>query len=307
MPIPNYQSIMLPLLSLLSDGKECSMQELIAPLAKTFNLSEDEKKELLPSGKTAKFYNRVHWAKFYLKEARLLEVPKKRLTKITNRGLDILKQNPTEINVAFLMQFPEFRDFRNRRKPDSESMDSPDATADVDDVHKTPEEELGEAYHQIRHELSDEILTRIKGCSPVFFERLVVDLLVQMGYGGSIEDAGKVIGKSGDGGIDGVIKEDRLGLDVIYIQAKRWDNVVGRPEIQKFAGALQGQRAKKGVFITTSSFTNDALEYVSTIDSRIVLIDGEQLAQLMIDYDLGVSKVISYDIKRLDSDYFSDE
>jgi restriction system protein len=233
----------------------------------------------------------------------LLESTRRSFFKITQRGLDVLSQSPQRIDVKFLEQFPEFVEFRSASRRDKEI--SLGAEAEVN-THQTPEELLEYGYQRIRQDLAQELLNRVKNASPSFFERLVVELLVKMGYGGSRKDAGAAVGKSGDGGIDGIIKEDRLGLDIIYIQAKKWDGVVGRPEIQKFAGALQGQRAKKGIFITTSGFSNEARDYVALIESKIVLIDGQQLAQLMIDHDVGVSKVSAYEIKKLDFDYFVD-
>ncbi|WP_323314147.1 restriction endonuclease [Anabaena cylindrica] len=222
---------------------------------------------------------------------------------ITDRGKNILIRNPSEINLKFLNQFPEFIEFKTTKKDNDKS--EPEI---IEISETTPQESIEFGYQKIRKELELELLNRVKSCSPDFFERLVVDLLVKMGYGGSRRDAGRAIGKSGDGGIDGIIKEDKLGLDIVYIQAKRWDNtVVGRPEIQKFVGALHGQRARKGVFITTSRFSQEAREYVSIIDSKIVLIDGQELAQLMIDNHVGVSTVSIYEIKKIDSDYFTDE
>ena len=234
-----------------------------------------------------------------MKKAGLLESTKRGYFQITERGLDVLKQNPPEIDNAFLRQFPEFIEFQTPR-------DKKRIEQDVSDT-QTPEEEIEAAYQGVRQELATELLQTIKSCSPAFFERLVIDLLIKMGYGGTRKDAGQAIGGSGDGGIDGIIKEDRLGLDIVYIQAKRWDGPVGRPEIQKFAGALQGQRARKGIFITTSAFTQSAQDYVSRIDSKIVLIDGDTLAQLMIDYNIGVTTVTSYELKRVDTDYFTEE
>lgn len=207
------------------------------------------------------------------------------------------------INNKFLRQFDEFVAFQHPMKANSSNEAE---NADTEEI-RTPEELMESAYQRVREGLAAELLQTIKDNSPSFFERLVIDLLVRMGYGGTRKDAGQAIGKSGDGGIDGIIKEDRLGLDIVYVQAKRWDDIVGRPEIQKFAGALQGQRAKKGVFLTTSSFSREALEYVSRIESKIVLIDGEMLSQLMIDYNIGVATVVSYDVKRIDSDYFAEE
>ncbi len=248
--------------------------------------------------------NRVGWAATYLRKAGLLEATRRGHFKIPRRGLDVIAQNPSAINVRFLKQFPEFVEFQAIR---SESNGIPrDEEETVDS--RTPEESLEIEYQKIRSNLASQLLDRIKQSSPAFFEKLVVELLVKMGYGGSRSDAGRAVGKSGDGGIDGIIKEDRLGLDVIYIQAKRWDgNAVGRRDVQQFAGALQGQRANKGIFLTTSRFTDEAHSYVSTIGSKIVLIDGEQLAQLMIDHNVGVSSSATYEIKRIDSDYFTEE
>lgn len=306
MPIPDFQSIMLPLLQQVSDGKEYRYRELIEILAQQFKLSDVERNELLASGTQPIFDNRVGWAKTYLKKAGLLDSPQRAFITITEKGLKILQAKPKIINVKFLRQFPEFVEFHTSKREDKAESEE---FQEQDDVHETPEETLENAYQSIRKALAEELLSKVQKLPPAFFERLVVELLVKMGYGGSIADAGKAIGKSGDEGIDGTIKEDRLGLDIIYIQAKRWQqgNVVGRPEIQKFVGALAGQGAKKGIFITTSSFTKDALEYVPKNETKIVLLDGVQLAQLMIDYNLGVTLQQSYDVKRLDNDYFGDE
>lgn len=302
MAIPDYQSLMLPLLKFVSDEKEHSLREATEALAQEFNLTETELAEMLPSARKTRFYDRVGWAGTYLRKAGLLGSSRRGRFQITRRGLDVLKHPPQSINVEFLEQFAEFVEFRTRREKDDEK------TAAVAEVEpQTPGEAIEAAYQNLRQSLADEILQTIKGCSPSFFERLVVDVLVKMGYGGTRKDAGKAIGRSGDDGIDGIINEDRLGLDVIYIQAKKWDNVVGRPEIQKFAGALQGQRAKKGIFITTSTFTKEAQDFASRIDSKITLIDGEMLSQLMIDYNVGVNLLASYELKRLDSDYFIEE
>jgi restriction system protein len=218
---------------------------------------------------------------------------------ITEAGRQVLARQPQSIGVADLEQFPEYVAFRSLRHATASG-----ATEVTVNGPKTPEEILGIAQQKIREDLAMELLANIKQCSPAFFERLVVDVLVSMGYGGSRQDAGNAVGKSGDGGIDGIIKEDRLGLDVIYLQAKRWEGVVGRPEVQKFAGALQGHRARKGVFITTSSFTQEAMDYVARIDSKIVLLDGEHLTQLMIDHNVGVAPLHTYEIKKIDLDYF---
>lgn len=303
--IPDYQSIMLPLLRHVSDNGEHKVRDIVEGLAKQFGLTEDERKELLPSGTAPIFDNRTAWAKTYLKKAGLIDTPRRATVVITKRGHEILKQNLNSINIKFLKQFPEFVEFQTAKRGDEETeVETIEETST-----QTPEETLETAYQKIRKSLAQDLINRVMTLSPAFFERLVVDLLVKMGYGGSIKDAGKAIGKSGDEGIDGTIKEDKLGLDIIYIQAKRWQpgNVVGRPELQKFVGALAGQGAKKGIFITTSSFTRDALEYVPRNETKIVLLDGEQLAQLMIDYNLGVTSVSSYEVKRIDSDYFGEE
>lgn len=302
MPIPDYQSIMLPVLKFAGDGLEHSLRETIEALADEFSLTDDERNELLPSGQQAVFDNRVGWARTYMKKAGLMETTRRGYFKITEQGKKVLQKKPTRIDAAFLRQFPEFLEFQKRTKgKDDETEDQENHET------RTPEELIETAYQKVRQGLAAELLQTIKDHSPTFFERLVIDLLVKMGYGGTRKDAGQAIGRSGDGGIDGIIKEDRLGLDIVYVQAKRWDTVVGSPEIQKFAGALQGQRAKKGVFITTSSFSHSALDYISRIDSKIVLIDGDMLAQLMIDYNIGVASIATYELKRMDSDYFTEE
>jgi restriction system protein len=304
--IPNYQTIMLPLLKLASDGKEHKFSQAVEELADEFNLSTEERNELLPSGSQAVFNNRVGWARSYLKQAGLLESPKRGFFTITPKGTELLGTNPEKIDISVLEQFPEFIEFKNRKKAKSGNEGKVEISTERG-FDLTPEDSLAEAYKQLRSALESEIINAVKEASPSFFERLVVDLLVKMGYGGSRQDAGKALGKSGDGGIDGIINEDRLGLDVIYIQAKRWEGSVGRPEIQKFAGALQGQRARKGVFITTSSFTKEAIEYASLIESKIILIDGERLSKLMVDHNVGVSTIGMYEVKKLDSDYFDNE
>jgi len=298
--IPDFQTIMRPLLEHLADGKIASNRETIDALSRYFKLTDEELSELLPSGQQSVFMNRIAWAKSHLKNALLLESPSRGHYKITPRGLQALAQNNQLINLKYLKQFEEYS-YGNPANGHTKEKDEQKPSDTL-----TPSEYIEIGYQRIREEIEDELLSKIKESSPVFFERLVVELLVAMGYGGSRKDAGQTIGRSGDGGIDGVIKEDRLGLDAIYIQAKRWEGVVGRPEIQKFAGALQGQRAKKGVFITTSSFTKEAIEYVTMIDNKIVLMGGKELTGLMIDYDVGVSKIASYDVKRIDLDYFEE-
>lgn len=301
MPIPDYQSIMLPLLQFAADKEEHALRETIDALGKQFGLTTEERKELLPSGRQATFDNRVGWARTYLKKAGCLTSTRRGYYRISERGLALLTEKPDAITAKSLRRFPEFEEFQ------SESKQSTPATDIEDEGASTPEETVEQAVQQLNHSLADELLQTIKECSPSFFENLVVDLLLAMGYGGTRKDAGQTLGKSGDGGIDGIIKEDRLGLDIIYIQAKRWANPVGRPEIQKFAGALQGMRARKGVFITNSGFTSEAKDYVSLIDSKIILIDGQKLASFMIEHDVGVSPAVTYSIKRIDMDYFVDD
>ncbi|MGB9863611.1 MAG: restriction endonuclease [Candidatus Saccharicenans sp.] len=301
MAIPDYQSIMLPLLKYVGDRKEHNIREIIEALAQQFKLTSEERKMLLPSGQQYIFDNRVGWARTYLKKAGLVDSPKRSYVIITERGESVLKENPPRITVEYLMKFPEFVEFRSIKK------DREVEEVEVKETDLTPEEIIESAYQKWRQNLANDIIQQIKNCSPSFFEKLVVDLLVGMGYGGTRKDAGEAIGRTGDEGIDGVIKEDKLGLDVVYIQAKRWENPVSRPEIQKFAGALQGQKAKKGIFITTSSFTKEARDYAEKIESKIVLIDGETLAQLMIDHDIGVTAIATYTLKRIDNDYFSEE
>lgn len=304
MTIPNYQELMLPVLKTASDGKDLKFSQLVEELANQFNLTTEERNELLPSGSQAIFTNRVGWARSYLKQANLLSTPKRGFLTITKIGIELLTEIPKKIDISVLEQYPGFIEFRNRKKDKNDFLME---SVSVFESNLTPEDALASAYNKLHAALEVEILSAVKEASPSFFERLVIDLLVRMGYGGSRQDAGKALGKSGDGGIDGIINEDRLGLDVIYIQAKRWDGVVGRPEIQKFAGALQGQRARKGVFITTSSFTKEAKEYASFIDTKIILIDGEQLSKLMAEHNVGVSVVGQYEVKKLDSDYFDNE
>ncbi|HQH74084.1 MAG TPA: restriction endonuclease [bacterium] len=302
MAVPNYQTFFKPLLDLALDGKEHSMQEAREQIAGMMNLSEQELNELLPSGNQRVFDNRVSWAKTYLVQAKLLESPRRGYFRITQRGRELQKKNPQSINLSTLNQYSEFIDFK---KPNL--LKNSELLQDIETTAETPEELLLRAYEDIRHHLISEILGRIKDNSPRFFETLVVDLMVAMGYGGSRADAGQAVGSSGDEGIDGIIKEDRLGLDVVYIQAKRWEGTVGRPEIQKFVGALHGKRAKKGVFITTGKFSEDAIHYVRTIDPKVVLIDGKSLAELMIDSGLGTTTTATYQVRRIDTDYFAEE
>jgi restriction system protein len=302
MPIPDYQTCMLPFLRHLADGQEHSLRDAEDALAAGFSLTPAERAELLPSGQQGIFRNRVGWARTYLKKGGLLESPRRGVFKITERGREVLASNPNRIDARYLERFPEFLEFRDAGKQGAIDAESSPTVP----VSATPEETIEIAYEELRAQLSQDILAKILSCSPAFFEQLVVELLVKMGYGGSRKDAGERIGQTGDGGVDGIIKEDRLGLDTIFLQAKRWQGVVGRPEIQKFVGALQGQRAKKGVFITTSAYSADAVEYAAKIDTKVVLIDGKQLSNLMIDFELGVSPLATFTVKRIDSDYFDE-
>jgi len=303
MPIPDFQSVFLPLLRYCADGNVHSKIDAVPALAAEFQLTDAELDIKLPSGKQGLFDNRVGWAKSYLKQGGLLEIVSRGLFKITQRGMGVLNESPTALNVKYLKRFPEFAAFHQGTKPDKADgivvITQPNSA--------TPDELVSAGYKQLRESLATELQERVKTISPSRFEGLVVELLVKMGYGGTQEDAGRVVGKSGDGGIDGIINEDRLGLDVIYIQAKRWEGDVGRPEVQKFVGALAGHKAKKGVFLTTSSYTKEARVYASQVDSKIVLINGAMLAELMIDFNLGVSTKEVYEVKRLDTDYFEEE
>jgi restriction system protein len=304
MAIPDYQSLMLPLLKVAVDGKEHQTRETIGVLAGQFDLTEAERKKTLASGLATVFDDRFGWARYYLKRAGLLQNPRKGYFQITDRGQSVLAQNPAKIDVKLLRQFPEFEEFYKPKR--SAEDDEPQQPEEVNS--ETPEELLASGYMKLRKQVEFDLLIRVKSRPSEFFERLVVLLLTAMGYGGSLADAGKAIGRSGDGGIDGVIKEDKLGLDLLYIQAKRWDNTtVGGPEIQKFVGALYGKKAKKGIFITTSTFSKSAIEYAAGLDSKVVLIDGVQLAELMFDYGVGVTTASNYAVKRIDSDFFEDE
>lgn len=302
MAIPDYQTLMLPVLKLASDGQEHKASDMVERIADDFNLTLEERTEMLASGNQAVINNRIGWARSYLKNAGLLDSTRRGYVQITDRGRDLLRSEPTRIDTKLLDKYPEFVNFRQGKSALNDQLRK--ESSEQGDQALTPEDALADAYGVLTENLQAEVLSIVLDSTPAFFERLVVDLLVGMGYGGSRQDAGRAMGKSGDGGIDGIVNEDRLGLDVIYIQAKRWEGNVGRPEIQKFAGALQGQRAKKGVFITTSNFTKDAREYVSLIDSRIILIDGQLLTKLMIEFNIGVSIAGRYEVKSIDTDYF---
>jgi len=299
MPVPDFQSIMLPLLQFAADGKEKKFSDAIDFIAEQFKLTQEERAELLPSGNQSRFDNRVGWSRTHLKNAGLIDYVRRGVFKISKRGQDVLVQKPKAINLKFLNQFPEFVEFRKKRE-----TSEPSPAAQIASV--TPEEQMAHLAQELRTKLADELLEQIKTMNPYRFERLVLDLLLAMGYGGSREEAATVTQKSGDEGIDGLINEDRLGLDCIYVQAKRWQNSIGRPEIQSFVGALAGKHANKGIFITTSSFSSAAIEFAKSISQRVILIDGVRLADLMIQHNVAVSRAYAYEVKRIDSDYFDE-
>lgn len=312
MAIPDYQSCMKPMLQILAKESEMRLRQLNEALADHFGLTEEERAVLLPSGRQQVYRNRGGWAKTYLLKAGLIESTRRGYAQITDEGRAVLQRNPDSLNTRYLRDhFAAFRDFQQASRPDKNHETDVSSTVD-DQVESgedeiTPEERLEQSYQRLRSELVAELLDRIHASTPEFFEQLVVRLMVAMGYGGTLKDAGQAVGKSGDEGIDGVIKEDRLGLDVIYLQAKRWANPVGRPEVQKFVGALHGKQARKGVFITTSNFTHEADDYARVVETKLILLDGERLANLMIDFGVGVTTVATYELKRVDSDFFGEE
>jgi restriction system protein len=297
---------MLPLLQCLGDRQETSMRELTARLSERFALTEEELAERLPSGQQSIFSNRVAWSKSHLKAAGLLESPSRGMVRITELGLKALEQNPPAINCKFLKQYPAYCVFIGKSQP----PELPSGAADVgilEEEQRTPLERIDSAFHTLSQTTTGDLLTKLKTCSPAFFEHIVVKLLMAMGYGG-IAGQGNVTGKSGDGGIDGVIKQDKLGLDVVCIQAKRWEASVGRPVIQSFVGSMDLHRSKKGVILTTSTFTKDAQEFVNRIEGKkVVLIDGEQLADLMIEHNLGVTTTKTYELKEVSNDFFDED
>lgn len=305
MAIPKYHEFMKPILLLLKDETPHKRSDMYEKFSIQFRLTEEEKEEWLPSGKQQVYKNRIGWALTYLKKANLIESPTRATFTITDSGKSVLKENPEVVDQEYLMKFDSFKGFKK-------NIDDPvndDQQIVVTPSGESPQDMLDRAYKAITSTLTDDVLNEVMNQSPDFFEKLVVDLLVTMGYGGSKIENSQVLGKTGDEGIDGVIKEDKLGFDKIYIQAKRWDieRTVGRPEIQKFVGALTGQGATKGAFITTAGFSKDAKEYVSKQHAcKIVLIDGQTLAALMIEHNLGVSVESTYLIKKIDFDYFND-
>ena len=304
MPIPDFQSVMRPVLESVRDGVACPLAEVRQRVADSFQLSDAERRELLPSGRQTVINNRVGWARTYLNKAGLLVIPDRGMVQITERGRDALNTGPERITIRWLKQFPEFKEFHTQRPEDTGVRSEEDTGVDTD---TTPDEQLEAAYSSLHESLADELLDQVRAGSPAFFEQVVVDLMLAMGYGGSRKGAGQATQSTNDDGIDGFINEDKLGLDVIYLQAKRWNQTVHRPEIDKFIGALTRQRARKGVFITTSDFSSGAREAATGLDMRVVLIDGRELAQLMIQHNLGVSTREVYEVKQIDSDYFTEE
>jgi restriction system protein len=301
MSIPDFQTIMLPLLKVSYDKQEHTIGQTIDELSNQFKLTDEEKSELLPSGMQYRFDNRVHWAVTYLSKAGLLERTSRGKFTITAAGVKAIDDNPIKIDKEYLSKYESYNEFKKRKNVSLEDQESDD----VEEVTQTPDEAIDSAYQRLRTNLAQELLDKARKVEPRFFEGLVVDLLLAMGYGGSRADAGQIVGKTGDGGIDGVINQDKLGLDVVYIQAKRWDgHNVGGKELRAFVGALSGRKANKGVFITTASFTPDAKSYIKDVQQKIVLIDGEQLAQLMIDHEIGVTTSRKYEVKKIDNDYF---
>jgi len=304
MAIPDFQSVMRPVIEAVSDGEAHALADVRESVKEAFGLSEEERKERLPSGNQTVINNRVGWARTYLNKAGLLTIPQRGMVQITDRGQDALKSGPERISVAWLKQFPEFYDF-HAHKPKSASITSEIVENDLEET--TPDEQLASAHQSLMENLADEVLDSIRKASPSFFEKLVVDLMISMGYGGSRKEAGQATQTTNDDGIDGIIKEDKPGLDTIYLQAKRWTNTVHRPEIDKFIGALTRQRARKGVFLTTSDFSSGARDAAAGLDMKVVLIDGRELAQLMIENNLGVNVKDVYEVKQVDTDYFIEE
>jgi len=308
MSIPDYQTLMLPVLRKAASG-EVKISTVIEELSGEFGLTEDEKAELLPSGKQTTIANRIHWAKTYLKQAGLVDATRRGHFVISERGRAILAKNPTSIDNRILETFDEFQQFKNRQRSQDGAQELPIGEKGfVGDTSQTPDEIMRAAHRTIENTLRSEMLDKIRDASPAFFEGLVVNLLVAMGYGGSVTDAGRAIGRSGDGGIDGVIDQDALGLDRVYIQAKRYadGNNVGPGAIRDFFGSLDRFKASKGLFVTTSSFTSEAVETAQMLSKRIVLINSETLTKLMVRYNVGCRVEETLFIRKLDEDFFAD-
>ncbi|NIK89265.1 restriction system protein [Rhizomicrobium palustre] len=309
MPIPDYQTLMLPILRLSSEAEK-SVSDVESEIADQFRLSEDDRNELLPSGKQRVFHNRLHWAKFYLSKAGLMSIPRRGRFIATEAGKELLRRGIDKIDLRLLLEIPSFKEFY---RPDTATAAEPSSNAQEitsnTDSAQTPEEEIDTAHKKLTLALRAELLDRISRNSPAFFEQTIVDLLVAMGYGGSHKDAAQQLGRTGDGGVDGVVNEDRLGLDRVYIQAKRYaaGSTVGRPDVQAFVGSLVGFGATKGVFVTTSSFSTQARDYAKHLTQRVILIDGTTLADLMIEHNVGVRINRKIEFKRIDEDFFVDE
>lgn len=307
LPIPDYQTLMLPVLKIAAEG-ETRVPDAAEKIADELNLSMVEREEMLPSGKQRLLHNRIHWAKFYMNKAGLIDIPSRGRFSASAAGRNLLAQNPSGINVEALRNFPAFVEFYSKSANTSRLGETP-ANIAAAASDSTPEEQIDAAHGLMQSALKVELLQRILGQSPSFFERVIVDLLLAMGYGGTHEQAALKLGKTGDGGVDGVIDEDRLGLDRIYVQAKRYAPhvSVGRPEVQGFVGSLVGLGATKGVFVTTSGFSTHAVEYVKHLQQRVILVDGARLSDLMVEHDVGVRLNRTISVKRLDEDFFSDE
>ena len=299
--VPDFQTVLRPLLVILNDDHDHAISAVREELAERFSLSRADLEERVPSGRVTRFQNRVGWAATYLYRTKLTERPRRAVYRISDRGRQVLAENPDRIDLGVLSQFAELAEFRHARVKHTDGGELPPITSGDE---QTPEERIDSAYSELRAALAAELLDRVLEQSADFFEKLVLDVLEAMGYGGSHDGSVEQLGKSGDEGVDGVIREDRLGLDLIYVQAKRWQKTVGRPEIQKFFGALHGQRATKGLFITTSDFSKEAIAYADDVTPRVILVDGRELTELMIDYGVGVAATHAYELKRLDLDYF---
>ena len=305
--IPDFQSIMRPLLDVLSDGNERDTVSLRDALAERFDVSLEERAQLLPSGTARLYDNRVAWAYVHLHRAGAIDRLRRGVYRITPRGVSLLGQQPERIDLKVLSQFPEFLEFRRATKGKKRQAEPSEEAATLDDG-RSPTERLAGAHAEHQAEVTSALMDRIRTCHPTFFEQLVLKVLVAMGYGGSEEEASEHLGHSGDGGVDGVINEDSLGLDRVYVQAKRWaENPVGRPDVQAFVGALEGRGATKGVFITASHFTSDATEYAERLTRRVVLIDGQRLAELMMRFGVGVTTRETFPLQEVDEDFFFSE
>lgn len=305
MPIPDFQSIMLPFLEVLADGQERSLKEMAAKLAERFQLTEEELAELLGSGQQTVFSNRIAWAKTHMKKAGLVEYPTRGQVRLTTRGRELLRNPPSAINVRFLKQFDSYLEFVGGAASRSVAT-TPAATVPKEDDNATPLEQLESAYAELKAAVADELLERLANASPAFFEQVVVQLLQAMGYGGGIDSA-EVTSYVRDGGIDGIIREDKLGLDVVCLQAKRWQGTVGRPVVQAFVGSMDLIRARKGVILTTGRFSDDARTFIDRIEGkRVVLIEGKRLAELMIEHDVGVTTKTVYRVKEVSGDFFEE-